>query len=40
MNRIERWLKTSRFMPLRVIGEVLFGTWGEYWEEKRIQEIL
>ena len=37
---LEGWLKGSRLAPLRVAGEVLFGTWGEGWEEKRIGEGL
>ncbi|VVB56563.1 Uncharacterised protein [uncultured archaeon] len=40
MNRMERWMKTSSFGPLRIAGEVLFGTWGEHWERKRLSGIL
>jgi len=40
MNRVERWLKDSRFVPLRLAGEMLFGTWGEDWERKRLNGML
>jgi hypothetical protein len=32
---LEVWLKRSSIAPLRIAGEVLFGNWGEGWEEKR-----
>ena len=35
---LEIWLKRSPIAPLRIAGEVLFGTWGEGWEEKRFDE--
>jgi hypothetical protein len=40
MNRVERWFKSSSFVPLRITGEVLFGTWGEHWERRRLQGLL
>jgi hypothetical protein len=38
MGSIEKWLKRSAISPFRIAGEVLFGTWGEGWEEKKMQE--
>lgn len=35
MGGLESWFKTSRAIPLQIIGEMLFGTQGEYWEKKR-----
>jgi hypothetical protein len=26
--------------PVRLAGEILFGTWGETWEEKRVWQAL
>jgi len=40
MNRVERWMKSSPFVPLRLVGEVLFGTWGEGWEQRRLNGML
>lgn len=35
MKWLETWLKTQRVMPLRIAGEILFGTEGEYWESRK-----
>jgi|YelNatPaOPRAMG01_1025707.scaffolds.fasta_scaffold109961_2 hypothetical protein len=34
MRWIEMKLKRSRFTPLKVIGEIIFGSKGEIWEEQ------
>ncbi|GEM_PF-4757704 len=39
MAGIEKWLKNSRMAPLRIAGEIIFGTEGEQWENvKRLQQ--
>ena len=35
MSGVEKWLKSSRFAPLKIAGEVLFGTQGELLEKMR-----
>ncbi len=33
MKWLENRLKSSRLVPLQIVGEVLFGNRGEYWEQ-------
>ena len=33
MKWLEHRLKKSRLVPLQIVGEVLFGTKGESWEQ-------
>lgn len=35
---LEVQLKRAKFRPLQIVGEILFGTMGEYWEGKRINK--
>lgn len=40
MDWVEHWLKGSRLPPLKIAGEILFGTDGEQWENvKRLQKV-
>ncbi|MCX8163173.1 MAG: hypothetical protein N3D10_01315 [Candidatus Micrarchaeota archaeon] len=38
MKWIEKKLKSSKIRPLRVLGEIIFGTAGEVWEDKKLFE--
>ncbi len=37
---LEKWLKQKSNGPMKVIGEIVFGSWGEDWEERRIGSDL
>jgi hypothetical protein len=39
MNWLEKKLKGSRFPPLKLLGEIVFGTEGELWEEKKLSSL-
>lgn len=38
MGGVERFLKDSNLAALRIVGEILFGTKGEEWEEIRREQ--
>ncbi|MEM3362217.1 MAG: hypothetical protein QXV64_01150 [Candidatus Anstonellaceae archaeon] len=38
MKWLERKLKSSRLTPLKILGEIIFGTAGEVWEDKKLFE--
>ncbi|MFH0927118.1 MAG: hypothetical protein V1822_00905 [Candidatus Micrarchaeota archaeon] len=40
MMRVEKILKKSRFRPIRIAGEIAFGTQGEHWEAKRLNGVV
>ncbi|MFH1095708.1 MAG: hypothetical protein V1728_05830 [Candidatus Micrarchaeota archaeon] len=40
MYRVERWLKQKSSGPMKLIGEIVFGSWGEDWEERRVRSDL
>lgn len=39
VHSIEVVMKRCSFAPIRVAGEIVFGTWGETWEQKRLDEL-
>jgi len=37
MLSVEKALKNCKFRPLKVAGEIVFGSQGELWEQKRLE---
>jgi len=37
---IEKVLKGCKFRPAKVAGEIIFGTQGESWEKKELNEVI
>lgn len=39
MGGIESVLKACKFRPLKIAGEIFFGTQGEVWEKKKFEVV-
>jgi len=39
MLSFEKVLKKCKFRPIKIAGEIVFGTQGEPWEKKRLEVV-
>jgi hypothetical protein len=40
MLGIEKQFKKCKFLPIKVAGEIIFGSKGEKYEEEQISEVM